>query len=177
MKKLSNHLAPLLKNVQLVWVASILSVSFTSSLWHKYQGVFSTSCTLGHARRVGRFDCLVSSLILMTMDNGRGHCGGNVSNPSHRGFENWKMHAIKQITICFTNDHWCRNVMFYLLLCWTSCGTNSQSKNVLIFNTLRFSRRHFQMHFSRMKMNDVRLKFHWSLFLRFQLTIFQHWFR
>ena len=26
-------------------------------------------------------------------------------------------------------------------------------------------------------MNDIRLKFHWSLFLRFQLTIFQHWFR
>ena len=28
-----------------------------------------------------------------------------------------------------------------------------------------------------MKMFEFRLKFHWSLFLRFQLTIFQHWFR
>ena len=27
--------------------------------------------------------------------------------------------------------------------------------------------------FSKIKMNDIRLKFHWSLFLRFQLTIFQ----
>ena len=26
-------------------------------------------------------------------------------------------------------------------------------------------------------MYELRLKFHWSLFLRFQLTIFQHWFR
>ena len=26
-------------------------------------------------------------------------------------------------------------------------------------------------------MFEFRLKFHWSLFLRFQLTIFQHWFR
>ena len=31
--------------------------------------------------------------------------------------------------------------------------------------------------FSWMKMNEFRLKFHWSLFLRVQLTISQHWFR
>ena len=31
--------------------------------------------------------------------------------------------------------------------------------------------------FSWMKMYEFRLKFHWSLFLRVQLTIFQHWFR
>ena len=31
--------------------------------------------------------------------------------------------------------------------------------------------------FSWMKMLEFRLKFHWSLFIRVQLTIFQHWFR
>ena len=31
--------------------------------------------------------------------------------------------------------------------------------------------------FSWMKSFEFRLKFHWSLFLRVQLTIFQHWFR
>ena len=31
--------------------------------------------------------------------------------------------------------------------------------------------------FSWMKMYEFQLKFHWSLFLRVQLTIFQHWFR
>ena len=31
--------------------------------------------------------------------------------------------------------------------------------------------------FSWMKIFEFRLKFHWSLFLRVQLTIFQHWFR
>ena len=30
--------------------------------------------------------------------------------------------------------------------------------------------------FSWMKMLELRLNFHWSLFLRVQLTIFQHWF-
>ena len=39
----------------------------------------------------------------------------------------------------------------------------------------------FQMTFSNgyswMKMCEFWLKFHWSLFLRVQLTIFQHWFR
>ena len=31
--------------------------------------------------------------------------------------------------------------------------------------------------FSWMKMYEIRLKLHWSLFLQVQLTIFQHWFR
>ena len=31
--------------------------------------------------------------------------------------------------------------------------------------------------FSSMKMFEFLLKFHWSLFLRVQLTIFHHWFR
>ena len=31
--------------------------------------------------------------------------------------------------------------------------------------------------FSWMKMLEFRLRFHWCLFLRFELTIFQHWFR
>ena len=31
--------------------------------------------------------------------------------------------------------------------------------------------------FSWIKMLEFRLNFHWSLFLRVQLTIFQHWFR
>ena len=31
--------------------------------------------------------------------------------------------------------------------------------------------------FSWMKILEFRLQFHWSLFLRFQLTIIQHWFR
>ena len=35
----------------------------------------------------------------------------------------------------------------------------------------------FSNTFSLMKIYEFRLKFHWSLFLRFQLTIFQHWFR
>ena len=35
----------------------------------------------------------------------------------------------------------------------------------------------FSSAFSWMKNFDFQLKFHWSLFLRVQLTIFQHWFR
>ena len=35
----------------------------------------------------------------------------------------------------------------------------------------------FSNAFSWMKMFEIRLRFHWSLFLRVQLTIFQHWFR
>ena len=35
----------------------------------------------------------------------------------------------------------------------------------------------FSTAFSWMKMDEFRLGFHWSLFLRFDLTIFQHWLR
>ena len=52
-----------------------------------------------------------------------------------------------------------------------------------ILNTLRprqmdaISQTTFSNAFSWMKMFEFRLKFHWRLFLRFQITIFQHWFR
>ena len=35
----------------------------------------------------------------------------------------------------------------------------------------------FSNAFSWMKMYEFHLRFHWNLFLRFELTIFQHWFR
>ena len=35
----------------------------------------------------------------------------------------------------------------------------------------------FSNAFSWMKMYEFRLRFHWCLFLMFQLTLFQHWFR
>ena len=38
-------------------------------------------------------------------------------------------------------------------------------------------RRHFQMHFPQWKMYEFHLRFNWSLFLRFELTLLQHWFR
>ena len=61
------------------------------------------SCT--SARHAGSFDCLMTSLILITMDNGRGHCAYwqscKVPNQTHRGMKkNRKMYAIIQIKIC-----------------------------------------------------------------------------
>ena len=44
-------------------------------------------------------------------------------------------------------------------------------KTVVIFQTT------FSNAFSWMKIYEFRLRFHWSLFLRVQLTIFQHWSR
>ena len=50
-------------------------------------------------------------------------------------------------------------------------------------NTLRprqmdaISQTTFSNAFSWMKMHEIRLRYHRSLYLRFELTIFQHWFR
>ena len=62
-----------------------------------------TSCT--SARHAGNFDCLMTSLILITMDSGRGHCAYwqscKVPNQTQRGMKKIKkMYAIKQIKIC-----------------------------------------------------------------------------
>ena len=46
-----------------------------------------------------------------------------------------------------------------------------RDKMAAIFQTI------FSNAFSWMKMYEFRLKFHWSLFLRVQLTISQYWFR
>ena len=59
----------------------------------KCQRVFSSCCT--SARHAERFDCLMNSLILITMDNGRGHCAWwqfcKVPNQTQGGIENWKV--------------------------------------------------------------------------------------
>ena len=54
---------------------------------------------------------------------------------------------------------------YYVLTHW------GRDKMAVIFQTT------FSSGFSWTKMYEFRLKFHWSLFLRVQLTIFQHWFR
>ena len=59
----------------------------------------------------------------------------------------------------------------------------SSAPKVLTINKLRprqmdaISQTTFSNAFSWMKMFEFRLKFHWSLFPRVQLTIFQQWFR
>ena len=50
-------------------------------------------------------------------------------------------------------------------LCWVNTLRQRQ-------NGCRFRRRHFSNTFYWMKMYEFQLKFHWSLFLRVQLTIF-----
>ena len=65
--------------------------------------------------------------------------------------------------------------------CWPFClgfdmlspllNTLRPGKMAAIFQTT------FSNAFSSMKMCEFLLKFHWSLFLGVQLTIFQHWFR
>ena len=77
----------------------ILSVIFTR-LWLMF---WWASCI--SARHAGSFDCLMTSLILITMDNGRGHCAYwqscKVSYQTHRGMKKFrKTYAIKQIKIC-----------------------------------------------------------------------------
>ena len=62
-----------------------------------------------------------------------------------------------------------------------SCGNRSSTTMVLTHWSRdkmdAISQTTFSNAFSWMKMFEYRSKFHWSLFLRVQLTISQHWFR
>ena len=72
MLKSLHSLGSCVENFLLINISSILSVIFTR-LWLKCQRMFRwPSCT--SARHAGSFDCLMTCLILITMDNGRGHC-------------------------------------------------------------------------------------------------------
>ena len=49
---------------------------------------------------LARLTFFCDCLILITMDRGHYQAVLNtISNPTHKGFENWKMHAIKQIKV------------------------------------------------------------------------------
>ena len=75
------------ENFLLIQISSILSVIFTR-LWLKCQRMFWWASCIS-ARHAGSFDCLMTSLTLITMGNGRGHCAYwqscKVPNQTHRG--------------------------------------------------------------------------------------------
>ena len=103
MLKYLHSLGSWAENFLLTQISSILSVIFTR-LWLKCQRMFWwASCT--SARHAGSFDFQMTSFILITIDNGRGHCAYwqscKVPNQTHRGMKKIrKMYAIKQIKIC-----------------------------------------------------------------------------
>ena len=106
MLKSLHSLGSCAENFPLIQISSILSVIFTR-LWFKCQECFDGPAA-PQARHTGSFDCLMTSLILITMDNGRGHCAHwqscKVPNQTHRGMKKIrKMYAIKQIKICAEN--------------------------------------------------------------------------
>ena len=61
-------------------------------------------------------------------------------------------------------EQWLRQTLF-LLIHW---GRDKMATNFLMT---------FSKAFSRMKIYEYWLRFHWSLFPRIKLTILQHWFR
>ena len=58
-----------------------------------------------------------------------------------------------------------------IYIIWNDLTHWGQDKMAPIFQTI------FSNVFFRMRMYELRLRFHWTLFQRFELTIFQHWFR
>ena len=76
--------------------------------------------------------------------------------------------------------HTCRYTPYLPHWLWNSVRQNSTEALLTHWGRDRMdaiSQTTFSSALSWMKMFEFRLKFHWSLFLRVQLTIFQHWFR
>ena len=99
MLKSLHSLGSCAENFPLIQISSIY-LSFSPGCDLNARVFWWTSCT--SARHAGSFDCLMTSLILITMDNGRGHCAHwqscKVPNQTHRGMKKIrKMYAIKQL--------------------------------------------------------------------------------
>ena len=84
--------------IMLYWKL-LIDTYFNQSIcqFQQFCGIIARECSCccrTSARLAGRFDCLMSSLILIAMDNGRGLCAWwqfcKVPNQTHRGVENWK---------------------------------------------------------------------------------------
>ena len=70
-------------------------LSVSPFLWQKCQKVLSSCYISAHAMHAGRFDCLMSSLILMTMSNGRVHWGSpECKDPKPNPQRNWKLENV-----------------------------------------------------------------------------------
>ena len=79
----------------------------------------------------------------------------------------------------------CRSLRLCVCVCLSVC-INHKLVNTITRHPLThwgrdkmasISQTTFSNAFTWMKMYELRLKIHWSLFLRVHLTIFQHWFR
>ena len=68
----------------------------------------------------------------------------------------------------------------YLKMCSAKCRPFCLGPNMFTHwgrgKMAAISQTIFRYAFSWMKTCELRLRFHWNLFLRFKLTIFQHWF-
>ena len=98
-------------------------------------------------------------------------------------YTTWNMHTSRDICVSLLYHGWCCSHHTKPTTYWWYNQKKAQQSCACI-NTLRsrqkmdaISQTTFSNEFSWMKIFEFRLKFHWSLFLRFQLTIFQHWFR
>ena len=145
MLKSLHSLGSCAENFLLIQISSILSVIFTR-LWLKCQRMFWWASCIS-ARHAGSFDCLMTSLILITMDNGRGHCAYwqscKVPNQTHRGKKTrqiwgiWKLRpAYSPETPNLGQNRWCfvpcdleiwwmtlENNRASLLCCFKLCAT------------------------------------------------------
>ena len=92
--------------------------------------------------------------------------------------------CVKQLGPFYING----NLMSSVVHCKCNIFERNGFKTVIICLALKLTHRGrdkmdaisqttFSSTFSWMKTFEFRLKFHWSLFLRVELTIFQHWFR
>ena len=95
--------------------------------------------------------------------------------------QNWRYRRFLKSSL--TQDH--VNAMFdetdSKVLNYQNCRRSTSPYSVLThwgrYKMAAISQTTLSIAFLWMKMLEFRLNFHWSLFLRIQLTIFQHWFR
>ena len=88
--------------------------------------------------------------------------------------EYWYVPAVVKLSSRYELLRWSSVCIFFQdshQFCWSGLTHWGRERMAAILQTT------FSNALSWMIIYEFRLKFHWSLFPRFQLTIFQHWFR
>ena len=80
----------------------------------------------------------------------------------------WSLHPLRKGPVT-PKVFWCQQFNFVWWRTWRDMGLRQNCRN--------FAADIFKCIFSCLKMYKLRLRFHWSLFLRLKLTLFQHWLR
>ena len=175
-----------------------LIINSLSPWWlyqHSYRELLAVEKNSRVAGDFRRYDAHVTFLSLFVIY--RNMCDKSMVLSKQYAFNSVNISLVDILINIAENSLSCQLKILYCILCILAvvctfvsgsirnCCLSTQDRGVISISLTHWGRDKmatvfqttFSNTFSWMKMYEFRLRFHWRLFPRFDLTIFQHWFR